>query len=111
MEKRQTLCAVWQPSLIFKGLGICTVPCSARGRVTGLRFQQCRRALRGPSPARAALGRPIATEPGLGARAPDAENSGTWTLGTGGGITVKSDVAEEWAEAGWKAERLQRVFD
>lgn len=36
---------------------------------------------------------------------------GTWTLGTGGGITVKSDVAEEWAESEWKAERLLRVFD
>ncbi|MBS2936139.1 anthranilate synthase component I family protein [Nocardioides sp. J2M5] len=38
------------------------------------------------------------------------DGSGTWTLGTGGGITVRSDVAEEWAEAGWKAERLLRVF-
>ena len=36
---------------------------------------------------------------------------GTWTLGTGGGITVHSDVAEEWAEAEWKAERLLRVFE
>ncbi|GGD08947.1 anthranilate synthase component I family protein [Nocardioides daphniae] len=36
---------------------------------------------------------------------------GEWTLGTGGGITVRSDVAEEWAEAAWKAERLLRVFD
>ncbi|SEB85329.1 para-aminobenzoate synthetase [Nocardioides exalbidus] len=39
------------------------------------------------------------------------DGSGTWTLGTGGGITVKSEVAEEWAESGWKAERLLRVFD
>jgi para-aminobenzoate synthetase len=31
---------------------------------------------------------------------------GTWTLGTGGGITVQSDVTEEYAEAAWKAERL-----
>ncbi|MGN0062674.1 MAG: anthranilate synthase component I family protein [Nocardioides sp.] len=31
---------------------------------------------------------------------------GTWRLGTGGGITVRSDVAEEWAEAAVKAERL-----
>jgi len=31
---------------------------------------------------------------------------GTWTLGTGGGITVQSDVTEEYAEATWKAERL-----
>ncbi|GAA1913657.1 anthranilate synthase component I family protein [Nocardioides hwasunensis] len=39
------------------------------------------------------------------------DGSGRWTLGTGGGITVKSDVAEEWAESEWKAERLLRVFD
>ena len=39
------------------------------------------------------------------------DGSGTWTLGTGGGITVRSDVAEEWAESEWKAERLLRVFD
>ena len=39
------------------------------------------------------------------------DGSGTWTLGTGGGITVASDAGEEWAEAGWKAERLLRVFD
>jgi para-aminobenzoate synthetase len=38
------------------------------------------------------------------------DGSGTWVLGTGGGITVKSDVAEEWAESEWKAERLLRVF-
>jgi para-aminobenzoate synthetase len=36
---------------------------------------------------------------------------GTWTLGTGGGITVRSDVREEYAESRWKAERLLRVFD
>jgi para-aminobenzoate synthetase len=39
------------------------------------------------------------------------DGSGTWTLGTGGGITVKSGVDEEWAESEWKAERLLRVFD
>ncbi|GAA5106399.1 hypothetical protein GCM10023339_03310 [Alloalcanivorax gelatiniphagus] len=39
------------------------------------------------------------------------DGGGTWTLGTGGGITVRSDVAEEWAESEWKAERLLRVFD
>ena len=38
------------------------------------------------------------------------DGSGSWVLGTGGGITVKSDVAEEWAESEWKAERLLRVF-
>jgi para-aminobenzoate synthetase len=34
---------------------------------------------------------------------PDREQ---WTLGTGGGITVRSDVDEEYAESRWKAERL-----
>ena len=29
-----------------------------------------------------------------------------WQLGAGGGITVQSDVTEEYAEATWKAERL-----
>jgi para-aminobenzoate synthetase len=32
---------------------------------------------------------------------------GRWSLGTGGGITVRSDVREEWAETGWKADRLR----
>ena len=32
---------------------------------------------------------------------------GTWSLGTGGGITVRSDVDEEWAETLWKALRLR----
>jgi para-aminobenzoate synthetase len=36
---------------------------------------------------------------------------GTWELGTGGGITVRSDVHEEYAESRWKAERLLRVFE
>jgi para-aminobenzoate synthetase len=35
----------------------------------------------------------------------------TWELGTGGGITVRSDLTEEYAESRWKAERLLRVFD
>ncbi len=39
------------------------------------------------------------------------DGGGTWTLGTGGGITVKSEVADEWAESEWKAERLLRVFE
>ena len=34
---------------------------------------------------------------------------GRWTLGTGGGITVRSVLEEEWAEAAWKAERLLRA--
>jgi para-aminobenzoate synthetase len=48
---------------------------------------------------------------GVVIRSLTTDGSGTWRLGTGGGITVKSDVGEEWAEAGWKAERLLRVFD
>ena len=36
---------------------------------------------------------------------------GVWTLGTGGGITVHSQVDDEYAEACWKAERLLRVFE
>ena len=35
---------------------------------------------------------------------------GAWWLGTGGGITVRSDPAEEYAETRWKADRLRRVF-
>jgi para-aminobenzoate synthetase len=33
-----------------------------------------------------------------------------YLLGTGGGITVDSDVAEEYAETRWKAERLLRAL-
>lgn len=29
-----------------------------------------------------------------------------WRAGTGGGITVRSDVAGEWAEAAWKVDRV-----
>jgi para-aminobenzoate synthetase len=36
---------------------------------------------------------------------------GSYLLGTGGGITVRSEVAGEWAEAQWKADRLRRVFE
>ena len=36
---------------------------------------------------------------------------GHWTLGTGGGITVRSDLDDEWAESRWKAARLLSVFD
>jgi anthranilate/para-aminobenzoate synthase component I len=46
-------------------------------------------------------------------RSPGATTSGDgrYLLGTGGGITVHSDVAEEYAESRWKAERFLRVFD
>ena len=36
---------------------------------------------------------------------------GRWTLGTGGGITVRSDVEDEWQESRWKAERLLRALE
>ena len=48
---------------------------------------------------------------GVVIRSLTTDGSGTWRLGTGGGITVKSDLAEEWAESEWKAERLLRVFE
>ena len=35
---------------------------------------------------------------------------GTYRLGTGGGITVQSDPAEEFAESRWKAERSLRAL-
>jgi para-aminobenzoate synthetase len=40
-----------------------------------------------------------------------APDGWAYTLGTGGGITVRSDVAEEYAETRWKAERLLGVLD
>jgi para-aminobenzoate synthetase len=42
-------------------------------------------------------------------RAGDPSGGPRWRyeLGTGGGITVRSDVAEEYAETRWKAERLR----
>ena len=39
-----------------------------------------------------------------------SDGAGHYDLGTGGGITVQSDAAEEYAESRWKAERLLRVF-
>ena len=36
--------------------------------------------------------------------------NGIGELGTGGGITVRSTAQDEYAESGWKAERLLRVF-
>jgi para-aminobenzoate synthetase len=35
---------------------------------------------------------------------------GPWWLGTGGGITVRSEVGEEWAETLWKAARLRAAL-
>lgn len=39
------------------------------------------------------------------------DGGGEYTLGTGGGITVMSDVDEEYAESRWKAERLRRALE
>ena len=36
---------------------------------------------------------------------------GRYLLGTGGGITVRSDVDDEYAESRWKAERLLRALE
>jgi para-aminobenzoate synthetase len=36
---------------------------------------------------------------------------GTYRLGTGGGITVQSEAAGEYAESRWKAERLLRAIE
>jgi para-aminobenzoate synthetase len=45
----------------------------------------------------------------LVARRAGGHGDGEWeyTWGTGGGITVRSDVDEEWAETRWKAARLR----
>lgn len=48
---------------------------------------------------------------GVVIRSLTTDGSGRWWLGTGGGITVRSDVHEEYAESRWKAERLLRVVD
>lgn len=35
---------------------------------------------------------------------------GSWSVGTGGGITVHSQAAEEWAESEWKVRRLMSAL-
>ena len=47
---------------------------------------------------------------GVVIRALMTAGDGRYLLGTGGGITVHSDVDEEYAESRWKADRLLRVF-
>ncbi|HJQ04107.1 MAG TPA: anthranilate synthase component I family protein [Nocardioides sp.] len=47
---------------------------------------------------------------GVVIRSLTTSNDGRYRLGTGGGITVASDAAEEWAETQWKAERLLRAL-
>ncbi|MEN8707946.1 MAG: anthranilate synthase component I family protein [Nocardioides marinisabuli] len=48
---------------------------------------------------------------GVVIRALSTRGDGTWRLGTGGGVTVLSEVEDEWAEARLKADRLLAVFD
>ena len=48
---------------------------------------------------------------GVAIRSLMTTGDGTWTMGTGGGITVRSEVDDEWAESQWKAERLLSVFE
>ena len=37
--------------------------------------------------------------------------AGEWVAGSGGGITVRSEVGAEWAEAGWKAARVLSALE
>ena len=48
---------------------------------------------------------------GVVIRSLTSTGDGTYRLGTGGGITVRSDVAEEHAESRWKAARLLAALD
>ncbi|ANH37510.1 Aminodeoxychorismate synthase component 1 [Nocardioides dokdonensis FR1436] len=48
---------------------------------------------------------------GVVIRALGTTGGGRWALGTGGGVTVLSEVDDEWAEALLKAERLRAVFE
>ena len=43
---------------------------------------------------------------GVVIRSLTTDGGGTWQVGSGGGITVRSQVGEEWAEAAWKASRV-----
>ncbi|WP_017933354.1 anthranilate synthase component I family protein [Nocardioides sp. Iso805N] len=47
-----------------------------------------------------------AADLGVVIRSMTSPDGRTWTLGTGGGVTVHSDVEEEYAETCWKAARL-----
>jgi para-aminobenzoate synthetase len=48
---------------------------------------------------------------GVVIRSLTSAGDGRWSLGTGGGITVQSELAAEWDEARLKAERLLRALD
>jgi para-aminobenzoate synthetase len=47
---------------------------------------------------------------GVVIRSLTTNGDGRFRLGTGGGITVRSEVGEEYAESRWKAERLLRAL-
>ncbi len=47
---------------------------------------------------------------GVVIRALATAGDGRWQVGTGGGVTVRSTAAGEYAESRWKAERLLRVL-
>ncbi len=38
------------------------------------------------------------------------DGAGAWELGTGGGITVRSALDDEWAETRWKVDRLREAL-
>ncbi len=47
---------------------------------------------------------------GVVIRSAMSNGDGVWRIGTGGGITVRSNATEEYAESRWKADRLLRVL-
>ena len=47
---------------------------------------------------------------GVVIRSLTSNGDGRYLFGTGGGITVRSDLVEEYAESRWKAERLLRAL-
>ena len=57
-------------------------------------------------------GSAISAPPAAGTETRAETGAETWeyTWGTGGGITVRSDLDEEWAETRWKAARLRAVL-
>ena len=49
----------------------------------------------------------VATAAGSGTGSGTGAGDWRYELGTGGGITVRSELAEEWAETRWKAARVR----
>lgn len=83
---------------------VCAAGCVTTSRASSRASRRCAPAPSAGSPpdGRADLGVVI--------RSLTAVGNGTWELGTGGGITVRSTAQDEYAETGWKAERLLQVF-